>query len=426
MTEVFRIRGGHRLEGTIESPGSKNAALAILSAIPVVHGKVVLTNLPKISDVRIKMRLLEQFGITIEEDGKDTIFDTTNLRWAVPSESMVRPIRTGFYLFGPLLGRFGRAVLPMPGGCNIGARPVDFHLKGLRVMGADVSTVGGLYKGSVSKLHGGEIYLDFPSAGATQHLMTTACLATGLTVIRNAAMEPEVVQLADFLTSMGAKIDGAGTSTVTIIGRGVLGGGCHRVPSDRIQAGTYLIAGAITGGRVKVTGILPEHQKALLEKLSEAGISVEEDSESATVLPSPRPRGVKVKTMPYPGFPTDVQQMFTSLMTLAEGQTIIEETLYEARTGHVRELARMGADIDARGHLVMIQGVPQLRGAHVVATDLRAGAALVLAGLAAEGTTVVDNINFIDRGYENFAETLRSLGADIERVLAPDQLSYAQ
>lgn len=419
IVDVFRIVGGKKLVGSIEVPGSKNAALALLSAIPLARGRVTLSNLPDIADVRIKVELLKEFGITVEWEGSTATFDTSGLVHAVPPEEIVRPIRTGFYLFGPLIARNGHALLPMPGGCDIGARPVDFHLKGLRAMGAVVANVGGMYEGKAERLRGADILLDFPSAGATQHLMATACMAEGYTVIRNAAMEPEVTQLAQFLRTLGADITGAGTSVITIKGTDGLHGGSFRVPSDRIQAGTYLLAGAITRGHVRVVGIDPEPQKALVQKLAEAGLDVIEDNEGVMVSGAIRPKGVKVKTMPYPGFPTDIQQPFTSLMCLAEGSSTIEETLYEKRIGHVRQLVRMGAKIEEKGRVVFVEGVEKLQGAHVEASDLRAGAALVLAGLAAEGETVVSNIHFVDRGYQNLVENLTALGATIERLPDP-------
>jgi UDP-N-acetylglucosamine 1-carboxyvinyltransferase len=417
--EVIRIVGGRRLEGVVEIPGSKNAALALLSAVPLVKGKIVLAGLPNISDVRFKIQLLETMGVKVETINGETHFDTTEAGPKEPSEEIMRKIRTGFYLFGPLLARYGHAILPMPGGCPIGDRPVDFHLKGLRAMGADVKIENGRYVGTCNRLKGAEIYLDFPSAGATQHLMATACLAEGITTIQNAAIEPEVTQLADFLKAMGARIEGVGTATISIHGDGPLEGGWAKVPSDRIQAATYLIAGAITKGDVTVKGILPEHQIALVQKLREAEVLVEEGNDWVRVKSEVRAKGVKVKTMPYPGFPTDVQQPFSAFLALARGNSVIEETIYENRTGHVPELCRMGAQIRTNNRLTMIEGVGNLRGATVKATDLRAGAALVLAGLAAEGITMVDNVHYVDRGYEGLIERLTALDAQVSRVSLP-------
>jgi UDP-N-acetylglucosamine 1-carboxyvinyltransferase len=417
--EVLRIQGGTRLVGSLEAPGSKNAALALLSVVPMVDGVLELSNTPDVSDVRIKTDLLGEFGVKSTWREGTLFLDTTGLTFAEPSESVVRTSRTGFYLFGPLLARFGKAVLPMPGGCKIGARPVDFHIKGLRAMGASITMQNGCYIGSCKRLHGANIYLDFPSAGATQHIMATATLADGLTTIQNAAREPEVLQLADFLMAMGARIEGAGTSTITIYGDGLLKGVSHRVPSDRIQAGTFLLAAAITGGDVTVTGILPDQQVALLEKLREAEVEVQEGYDWVRVRGVGRPKPVRVKTVPYPGFPTDLQQPLSALLTLGQGSSVIEETIYEQRFGHVDELQRMGAKITTNGRYTFIDGVEKLTGASVVASDLRAGAALVLAGLAAEGETVVDNVHFIDRGYEDLVGNLSSIGATIARVNDP-------
>jgi UDP-N-acetylglucosamine 1-carboxyvinyltransferase len=417
--EVIRIVGGRRLEGEVAIPASKNAALALLSAVPLIQGPLVLSGLPRISDVRIKQNLLSLLGVKITEIGDETHFDASEASAVEPCEEMMRKIRTGFYLFGPLLARFGHAVLPMPGGCPIGDRPVDFHLKGLRAMGAEISIESGRYVGRVDRLKGTEIYLDFPSAGATQHLMATACLAEGVTTIQNAAIEPEVTQLADFLISMGARIEGAGSSNISIYGDGPLKGGWAKVPTDRIQAATYLLAGAITKGDVTVTGVLPEHQIALIQKLKEAEVIVDEGNDWVRVRSEGRAKAVKVKTMPYPGFPTDVQQPFAAFLALARGSSVVEETIYESRNGHVPELVRMGAQMRTNNRLTMIDGVHSLRGATVKATDLRAGAALILAGLAAEGETVVDNVHFIDRGYEGLIERLTSLDARVERVSSP-------
>lgn len=417
--EVIRIVGGRRLEGEVAIPASKNAALALLSAVPLIQGPLALTGLPRISDVRIKQELLSLLGVKISEEGDETHFDSSDAKPVEPCEDMMRKIRTGFYLFGPLLARFGHAVLPMPGGCPIGDRPVDFHLKGLRAMGAEISIESGRYVGRVDRLKGTEIYLDFPSAGATQHLMATACLAEGVTTIQNAAIEPEVTQLADFLISMGARIEGAGTTNISIYGDGPLKGGRANVPADRIQAATYLLAGAITKGDVTVTGVLPEHQIALVQKLREAEVIVDEGNDWVRVRSEGRAKGVRVKTMPYPGFPTDVQQPFSAFLALARGSSVVEETIYESRNGHVPELVRMGAQMRTNNRLTMIDGVNSLRGATVKATDLRAGAALILAGLAAEGETMVDNVHFIDRGYEGLIERLTSLDARVERVSSP-------
>lgn len=421
---VLRIQGGHPLSGSVEIAGSKNAALAILSAIPLVNGIVTLTNVPEVSDVEIKSELLEGFGAKIERIGSTMVIDATGISHYVPDEAMVRKIRTGFYLLGPLLARLGSAKLPMPGGCKIGARPVDFHLKGLAIMGANVELVGGFYVADAHNMKGEEIYLDSPSAGATQHLMATATLVEGCTTISNASMEPEVITLAAFLNALGARIEGVGTSTITVIGVKELGGGEFRVPADRLQAGTYLLAGAITKGDVTVTNILPENQTALVNKLREASINCEEGADWVRVWSTERPNGIRVKTMPYPGFPTDIQQPMAALLALATGSSVVEETIYESRTGHVQEMNRMGAKMRVEGRSTVIDGVEKLTGAVVEASDLRAGAALCLAALAAEGESIIKNVHFIDRGYENLEENFRKLGGNVERVSA-DSLDFS-
>lgn len=413
---VFHIKGGNRLQGTVDVAGSKNTALAIMSAVVLAEGVTTLHNVPNVSDTRIKASLLERFGAKVEWQGTTLIVDCSDMKQGQADEETVRAIRTSFYLLGPLVARIGKVEMPAPGGCKIGARPVDFHLKGLALLGANVYLEGGVYYAETNGLKGAEIYLDFPSAGATQHLMTAAALAQGHTIIQNAAMEPEVVALAAFLNCLGARVEGAGSSTITIEGVEKLHGCEFRVPADRMQAATYLLAGAITKGDVTVTGILPGDQTPVVNKLREAGLSVEEGHDWIRVVATKRPKAIKVKTMPHPGFPTDMQQPMAALLTLANGTSIIDETIYESRHGHVPELERMGANIRIEGRAAIITGVRTLKGANVEASDLRAGAALVLAGLAAEGETTVRNIHFIDRGYADFEATLRSLGAEIERV----------
>lgn len=409
------IEGGRPLRGEVDVPGSKNAALAILSSVLLSEGPVALHNVPEVSDTRIKAQLLERFGAKVDWREGSLFIDCCEVLYGEADEETVRSIRTSFYMLGPLLARVGRVRIPAPGGCKIGARPVDFHVKGLQLMGAEVELVGGVYVARTDQLKGAEIYLDFPSAGATQHLMSAAVLAEGSTVIQNAAMEPEITTLADFLNRMGARIEGAGTSNITIQGVAKLNGGEFNVPSDRLQASTYLLAGAITGGDVKTVGIMPETQTALVNKLRESGAVVEEGPDWVRVAAPRRLEAIHVKTMPYPGFPTDVQQPMAATLCLADGTSTVEETIYESRTGHIPELNRMGAKIRQEGRASIITGVERLRGAAVEASDLRAGAALVLAGLAAQGKTTVRNVHFIDRGYEGFESRLQSLGAKIER-----------
>ncbi len=412
---IFRIQGGSRIVGEIDVAGSKNTALAILSAVVLVDGAVTLHNVPDLSDTRIKAALLERFGAKIVWREGSMFIDCTDIRDGEADEETVRSIRTSFYMLGPLLARIGKVTLPAPGGCQIGARPVDFHLKGLAQLGAEVVLDGGIYYAKADKLVGTEIYLDFPSAGATQHLMATAALAEGVTTITNAATEPEVVSLAGFMNRMGARIEGAGTSKITIMGVKSLHGGEFRIPADRVQAATYLLAAAITKGDVTVRGIEPEHQTALATKLKQAGADVSEGHDWLRVSAKKRLKATDVITMPYPGFPTDYQQPMAALLAMCDGVSVIEETIYESRIGHVQELNRMGANIRLEGKVAFITGVEKLKGSVVHASDLRAGAALVLAGLAASGETIVKNIHFIDRGYEKFEQNLTRLGARIER-----------
>lgn len=419
--KILRIEGGRPLHGDIEIPGSKNAALAILSAVMLGDGQGILHNVPEVSDIHYKLKLLSQFGAKVHWHEGTLVIDCGNISSVDADEDVVHPIRTSFYLLGTLLARAGKASLPAPGGCKIGARPVDFHIKGLRAMGAEIELDGGRYVATVKNgLHGAKIHLDFPSAGATQHLMATATLASGVTEITNAAIEPEVTTLADFLIRMGARIEGAGTSNVTIIGVEKLQACEFRVPEDRLQAGTFLLGGAITRGDVTVRGIMPEHQNALISKLQEAGADATEGPDWIRVASNRRLKGIKIKTMPYPGFPTDIQQPMAAVLGLSNGVSVVEETIYESRIGHVSELNRMGAQMQLEGRFTIIEGVKSYQGAQVEASDLRAGAALVLAGLAAEGETVVRNVHFIERGYERFEEILTTLGACIRAEGTPE------
>jgi UDP-N-acetylglucosamine 1-carboxyvinyltransferase len=423
---VLRIDGGRELTGDVEVKGSKNAALAILSGVLLVSGPVTLLGLPKVSDTRAKLKLLEQVGAQVIEDGEAVTIDCSTLRQSEPDPELVRSIRTSFYLLGPMLARMGVARLPQPGGCRIGARPVDFHLKGLSLLGAHIDLSGGSYEATASKLSGAEIYLDFPSAGATQHLMASAALADGQTVIQNAAMEPEVVSLADFLNRMGGRVEGAGTSTVTISGVERLDGGEYRIPADRLQAGTFLLAAAATRGDVTVRGVLPEHQAPVMSKLKEAGAHVDQGPDWIRVRGDRYLQAVSVKTMPYPGFPTDIQQPMAAVLATALGVSTVEETIYESRIGHINELNRMGAKIRLEGRTSVITGVDHLQGTVVEASDLRAGAALVIAGLSARGETIVKGVHHIDRGYESLEASFNSLGGCITRVPAEEWEAASQ
>lgn len=413
---VLVINGGRRLEGSICVPGSKNAALSLLSAVMLCEGTSVLNNVPTVSDTAIKANLLAKFGAKVEWHEGSLYIDATDLKQGDVDEEAVRSIRTSFFLLGPLLARIGQVSMAAPGGCNIGARPLDYHVKGLTKMGAEIEFTGGIYHARTKGLKGCEIYLDHPSPGATQHLMTTAVLAEGCTVIENAAMEPEVSTLAAFLNRMGARIEGQGTARITINGVSSLQPCGYNVPADRIQAGTYMVAAAATQGDITVTGIMPDDQSAVCNKLREAGADVTEGPDWVRIRATSRPEAIKLKTMPYPGFPTDLQQPMCALASIASGTSYIEETIYESRIGHVPELMRMGANIRIEGKTAVVEGTESIRGCTVQASDLRAGAALVLAGLAAEGVTTIHNLNYVDRGYERLEEILTGLGGKVERV----------
>ena len=413
---MLRIQGGKPLVGDLEVAGSKNSALAVLSSVVLCDGPVMLHNVPHVSDIETKCQLLRMFGAQVDWVEGSLVVDATPLSFAEPDAELVRKIRTSFYLLGPLLARLGFCRIPAPGGCRIGARPVDFHLKGLRTLGAEIDLEGGVYTARCDQLRGAEIYLDFPSAGATQHLMATAVLAEGITTLQNVAVEPEVVALAEFLNRLGARIEGAGTGTIYIHGVSRLEPNEYRIPADRLQAGTFLLAGAITGGDVCVKGLVPENQTPVVNKLREAGAFVQGGHDFVRVSSVGRLDAIQIKTMPYPGFPTDMQQPMAAVLALANGVSVIDETIYESRIGHIAELNRMGAKIQLQGRVASITGVDRLRGASVEASDLRAGAALVLAGLAAEGTTTVRNVHFIDRGYEDLENTLNGLGGNVVRL----------
>lgn len=415
--ESYKITGGTPLTGVVTISGSKNAALALMAGALLIEGEVLLHNTPQIEDVFTMIALLEGLGVRTAWQGNTLYLDTRVLHHAQPNPQLVNRMRASFYIFGPLLARLGYAQMPHPGGCQIGSRPVNFHINGLRALGATITQNGNSYTAQTLGLSGARIYLDMPSAGATQQIMTAAVYASGLTVIENAAMEPEVVNLANFLNAAGAHIEGAGTSTIYIQGPAQLRSQVEfSVIPDRLEAGTFALAAAITRGEVTLEKVMPEHLHALLAKLREAGVRVHEHEDSITVRATDRPKPLDIRTMPYPGFPTDLQQPMCALLTLADGASKVLETIYESRTQHVPELQKMGADIVAEGRTILIRGVERLKGAQVRATDLRGGAALVIAALAAQGETTLEEIEHIDRGYEHLEQKLRSLGAQIERI----------
>lgn len=410
------ITGGQRLEGTIPISGAKNSALAIIMAAALAHGESVLENVPQDTDVAISCQILEELGAKTfwDEEGRLHIRANGLRSYQAPYE-LVRKMRASFYIAGILLARLGKAEVPLPGGCSLGSRPVDFHLKGFAAMGAELSIEYGCMKAEVDKLRGCKYFINRASVGTTVNMMLAASLAEGTTILENAAKEPEIVDLAIYLNAMGAKIRGAGTEVIRIDGVEQLNGVAYDVIPDRIEAGTYLLAGAITGGDITVTNVEPEHLRAFLTKLGETGVVIEEGEDSIRAYCPGPIQAVDVETAPHPGFPTDLQQPFLALMTLAEGTSVIRETIFD-RFRFVDELRRMGADIKTERDTAIVRGVDKLLAAPIEAMDLRAGAALVLAALAAEGNSTISSVELIDRGYEFMEEKLTAVGAQIERI----------
>ncbi len=418
--DKLRIRGGIPLEGVVPVSGAKNAALPIMAAALLAEGPLALTNVPRLRDVQTTVALLQHMGVSVSRGGDgELILDSAGIReYAAPYE-LVKTMRASILVLGPLLARYGRADVAMPGGCAIGARPVDLHIQALEAMGARIEVRAGIIRARAKRLRGARLFLDVVTVTGTENVMMAATLAEGTTVLENAAREPEVVDLAHCLNRMGARIEGAGTDTIVIEGVERLTGARHHIMPDRIETGTYLVAAAISGGRVKVTGACPEHLDAVLAKLQEAGAVVHCGEDWISLdMRERRPRAVDIRTAPYPAFPTDMQAQFTALNCVAQGAATITETVFENRFMHVPELMRLGAELKLEGNTVVTCGVPRLAGAPVMATDLRASACLVLAGLVAEGETIVDRIYHIDRGYERIEEKLSRLGADIQRLAA--------
>jgi len=416
----YVINGGNTLEGTVTISGAKNAAVAILPAAILVKGKCRVENVPDISDVRILLDILSDLGAQIQYEAPGTvILDCTNITGTHPNPALVRKMRASYYLMGALLSRFHKADVALPGGCNFASRPIDQHIKGFVALGADVNEdedYVNLAPGP-DGLRGNRISLDVVSVGATVNIMLAATLLPGQTVIENAAKEPHIVDLANFLNTMGAHISGAGTDTVKIRGVEALTGGTYAIIPDQIEAGTYLAAVAATGGNVLVQNVIPKHMECITTKLQEMGAKITNYDDAIRIQASGRLRHATVKTRPYPGFPTDMQAQICVCMTLASGISKLTESVYETRFfGYCTELSNMGADILINGKTAIVTGVERLSGATVRAHDLRAGAALVIAALAAEGTTQVENIHFIERGYERLVEKLTALGADITRT----------
>lgn len=411
------VTGGTRLEGTVAMSGSKNGCLAIMAAALLGKGETVLYNVPSIRDVHTMIEVLRALGVRCEMKSPGVlVIDATEITNAEAPYELVRKMRASFCVLGPILARKGYARVAMPGGCDIGARPVDFHIKGIQTLGAHLVMDRGFVEAECDQLRGGQIYLNFPSAGATQHLMTAAALAEGVTTICNAAMEPEVVELAKFLNKMGARVSGAGTSTVRVEGVKELRGTSFELLPDRMEAGTFAVAAVMTRGDVRIENIRPADVEPFVLKLVEAGAIVDIHENSMRVRCNSRPLATDIVTLPHPGFPTDLQQPFGAMLSIAEGTSIITENVYERRFKYASELIRMGADIRVEGRTAIINGVPKLTGAQVAATDLRAGAALVCAALAAEGESEITGVEHIERGYENLVEKLQALGAHIVRV----------
>ncbi|MED4311837.1 UDP-N-acetylglucosamine 1-carboxyvinyltransferase [Heyndrickxia coagulans] len=416
--EKIIVRGGNRLQGTVQVEGAKNAVLPVIAAsLLASEGKSIIRDVPQLSDVFTISEVLRHLNAEVTFlDNEITVDASRELSIETPVE-YVRKMRASFLVLGPLLARTGKARVALPGGCAIGSRPIDLHLKGFEAMGAKVDVGNGFIEASVSgRLHGAKIYMDFPSVGATQNIMMAASLADGQTVIENCAKEPEIVDLANFLNEMGANVKGAGTGTIKIEGVEKLHAADHTIIPDRIEAGTFMVAAAITKGNVLVKGAVPEHISSLIAKLEEMGVTIIEEENGVRVIGPETLKAVDIKTMPYPGFPTDMQAQMMALLLCAEGTSVITETVFENRFMHVEEFRRMNADLKIEGRSVIVNGPCNLQGAEVAATDLRAAAALIIAGLAAKGITRVTELKHLDRGYLNFHLKLAALGADIERV----------
>lgn len=420
--ERLIVKGGNRLVGTVKTSGAKNAVLPIIAASILGTSPSRLDEIPALEDVRTICAVLECLGIKVDASEPHTLkIDSREITSCEAPYELVRSMRASFLVMGPLLARKGYARISQPGGCAIGTRPIDLHLKGFEALGVKIEQGHGYIEASAPEgMTGANIYLDFPSVGATENIMMAAAMANGTTVLENPAEEPEIVDLANYLNQMGARVRGAGTNVITIEGVSELHGVQHSVIPDRIEAGTYMIAAAMTGGDVIIENVLPEHQKPLIAKLREAGALVEEDIDRIHVVGSGRLKAVDIKTLPYPGFPTDMQAQMMAMLSVAEGRSKITETVFENRFMHVVELNRMGANITTEGRSAVITGPAHLTGCTVRATDLRAGAAMILAGLVAEGATEICDIYHINRGYEEIAAKLTRLGADIKRVGTKD------
>lgn len=421
--DQYIIKGGNPLVGEVEIAGAKNAALAILAAAIMTDDIVLIENLPDVRDINVLLEAISEIGAQVDRINRSTVkINGSTIQDISVDYEYIKKIRASYYLLGALLGKYKKAEVPLPGGCNIGSRPIDQHLKGFRALGAKVDIINGAIVANAEQLHGSHIFLDMVSVGATINIMMAAAMAPGRTIIENAAREPHVVDVANLLNCMGANIKGAGTDVIRIKGVEKLHGTEYSIIPDQIEAGTFMFAAAATMGDVTVKNVIPKHLEATTAKLEEIGCEVEEFDDAVRVVASKRLRRTHVKTLPYPGYPTDMQPQIAVTLALAQGTSIVTESIFENRFKYADELARMGANIKVEGNTAIIDGVPKLSGARVSAPDLRAGAALVIAGLAAEGITIVDDIVYIQRGYENFEQKLRGLGAEIERVSSEKEI----
>ena len=413
------VTGGVPLQGEVRISGAKNAVLPILCATLLADGPVDIGNVPHLHDVVTTIKLLRELGASVEHDidSGHVRVDARTVNSHIAPYELVKTMRASVLVLGPLLARYGAAEVSLPGGCAIGSRPVDQHIKGMQALGAEISVDHGFIKAKAERLRGGRVVFDMVSVGATENVLMAATLADGVSVLENAAMEPEIVDLADCLIAMGAKIEGAGSNRITVHGVERLHGGRHDVVADRIETGTFLVAAAMTGGRIVCRAARPDTLDAVIDKLTEAGAEISVDADSITLdMHRKRPKAVNLSTAPHPGFPTDMQAQFMALNCVADGVSVISETIFENRFMHVQELHRLGADIRIEGHTAIVRGLPKLSGAPVMATDLRASASLILAGLVADGDTIIDRIYHLDRGYERIEAKLSALGAKIKRI----------
>lgn len=415
--EQYIIKGGNPLVGEVEIGGAKNAALGILAASVMTKDPVIIENLPDVRDTAVLIQAMESVGTVVERIDRHTVrVNASNIHSLTIDDGYIKKIRASYYMLGALLGRFNTAEVALPGGCNIGSRPIDQHLKGFRALGAKVEVSRGMISAKAENLIGNHIYMDVVTVGATINVMLAATLASGKTIIENAAKEPHVVDVANFLNSMGANIKGAGTDVIRIRGVESLHGTTYSIIPDQIEAGTFMFAAAITKGDIMIKNIIPKHLESISAKLIEIGCQIEEFDDCMRIVATKRLANTHVKTLPYPGFPTDMQPQITTTLALSEGTSIVTESIFENRFKYVGELQRMGANIKVEGNTAIIEGVDSFCGAGISAPDLRAGAALVLAALVADGITVIDDIKYIERGYEDFPEKMNALGAVMEKV----------